>query len=364
MAPTNKEVANLKINTLKKKKYESLLEAGLINEDELYMVVDNNAKTEYGDLYGDIENQKDLDNALYASRLHLKDMSNDVRGYAVVEALNTRPIEFNKSKFTKVGYPIIDKEGIASGFTHYDYIKPIEVPRCRIFEIKLKVTTSIELYEGGQVLLTIDDQQKSSENMHLFVSMPMNGKNIYFKHNSPDINVFTSYEELQPNTTYFIKIIGDGENINVYMNQEGFIDEMPLLGSTLITSDMNGILTLGSAPYGSKGDWRGSIDLKEFEVYANGELIFTGWDDFKREDTYTLPSEQVITIPYTLSKDGARIVDVAYKHLVDQLYAETGKGNYIIIDETNKTFRLPTPDIYSLLEQKAAVITFRKWEEE
>ena len=177
MAPTNKEVANLKINTLKKKKYESLLEAGLINEDELYMVVDNNAKTEYGDLYGDIENQKDLDNALYASRLHLKDMCNDVRGYAVVEQL---------------------------------YLSKVE------------------------------------------------------------------------------------------------------------------------------------------------EL----------EDTYTLPSEQIITIPYTLSKDGARIVDVAYKHLVDQLYAETGKGNYIIIDETNKTFRLPTPDIYSLLEQKAAVITFRKWEEE
>ena len=106
------------------------------------------------------------------------------------------------------------------------------------------------------------------------------------------------------------------------------------------------------------------INLSQFSITVDGKEVFNGLKDFTHYDTYTLPSEQIITIPYTLSKDGARIVDVAHKHLVDQLYAETGKGNYIIIDETNKTFRLPTPDIYSLLEQKAAVITFRKWEEE
>lgn len=365
MAPTNKEVANLKINTLKKKKYESLLEAGLINEDELYMVVDNNAKTEYGDLYGDIENQKDLDNSLYASRLHLKDMSNDVRGYAVVEALNTRPIEFNKSKFTKVGYPVIDEEGIASGFSNTDYFNILKLDKCDNIEIKTKFTTPLEVVEGGQSILCLSSGDNNEDTNSLYMAIVRAGTSLYIKHSSVHlVSESVSVYDIMPDTTYYLHIKCEDDNICYYISETGF-DTSILSGATKITKPFYGTLYLGHNPqYTGKSFFKGSIDLKEFEVYANGELIFTGWDDFKREDTYTLPSEQVITIPYTLSKDGVRIVDVAHKHLVDQLYAETGKGNYIIIDETNKTFRLPTPDIYSLLEQKAAVITFRKWEEE
>ena len=175
--PTNKEVANLKINTLKKKKYETLLNEGQLNEDELYFVVDNNEKTEYGDLYGNIENQKDLDNALYASRIQVKEMCNDPRVYSLLEQ------------------------------------------------------AKLNMYEA-------------------------------------------------------------------------------------------------------------------------------------REETYTLPNEEIITIPYMVTRSGMKIVEMQHKELVDLLYEQTGKGNYVILDEEKKEFRLPLPDIYSLLEQKAAVITFRKWEEE
>ena len=105
-----------------------------------------------------------------------------------------------------------------------------------------------------------------------------------------------------------------------------------------------------------------SIDLKDFSITVDGEEIFNGLKDFKRYDTYTLPSSEVITIPYIPSVDGVKIVDVAYKPLVDQLYTETGMGNYIIIDETNKTFRLPLPDIYSQIEKKTS-FTLRKWED-
>ena len=108
--------------------------------------------------------------------------------------------------------------------------------------------------------------------------------------------------------------------------------------------------------------YNGSIDLKSFSITVDGEEVFNGLKDFKKYDTYTLPSSEVITIPYIPSVDGVKIVDVAYKPLVDQLYTETGMGNYIIIDETNKTFRLPLPDIYSQIEKKTS-FTLRKWED-
>ena len=172
MAPTRREVANLNINTLKKAKYESLTRQGLISEDELYATTDGNEKTEYGDLYGDIENQADLDNALYASRIQLKNMSNDPRGYATILALK----------------------------------------------------------ESG----------------------------------------------------------------------------------TEIT------------------------------------------------DNYPL---QNITIPCIESRDGVKIVDIQYKDRVDLLYELTGQGNYIIIDEENTEFRLPLPDLYSLIEKNTATFTIREWED-
>ena len=105
-----------------------------------------------------------------------------------------------------------------------------------------------------------------------------------------------------------------------------------------------------------------SIDLKYFSITVDGKEVFNGLKDLTQYDTYTLPSSEVITIPYIPSVDGVKIVDVAYKPLVDQLYTETGMGNYIIIDETNKTFRLPLPDIYSQIENKTS-FTLRKWED-
>ena len=106
----------------------------------------------------------------------------------------------------------------------------------------------------------------------------------------------------------------------------------------------------------------GQFDLKQFSIKVDGEEVFNGLKDLTQYDTYTLPSSEVITIPYIPSVDGVKIVDVAYKPLVDQLYTETGMGNYIIIDETNKTFRLPLPDIYSQIEKKTS-FTLRKWED-
>lgn len=356
--PTNKEVANLKINTLKKKKYEDLFKRSELNEDELYFVVDNNEKTEYGDLYGNIENQKDLDNALYASRLHLKDMSNDVRGYEAVHRLYDRR-EFELSKFTVVGNPTITEDGIASGFSGNNFLSlsPIHINNIQRLDIECSFLV-------GDNIST--QQFPFGSTAYAQLSVQIRG-GILMANTGTDNNWHGDIhiiENLQPNTLVYLKchFTTNGRSFEYSTDGVNYTsitgDTFTFIGDTYAFTPRIGLGRSGTAHF------LGSIDLKQFSITVDGKEVFNGIKDFTQYDTYTLPSEQVITIPYILSKDGARIVDVVYKPLVDQLYAETGKGNYIIIDETNKTFRLPTPDIYSLLEQKAAVITFRKWEEE
>ena len=105
------DLSNILINFLKKARYERHIKEGTLEENQFYAVTDGNEKTEYGDLFGNIENQADLYNALYASRLFKMEMCNDLRGYELVHKLYDRR-EFDLSKFTVVGNPTISEDGI------------------------------------------------------------------------------------------------------------------------------------------------------------------------------------------------------------------------------------------------------------
>ena len=63
----------------------------------------------------------------------------------------------------------------------------------------------------------------------------------------------------------------------------------------------------------------------------NGSLVFT------------------TIIPYTLSKTGSKIVDVAYRDKVIDLYEQEGQAEYYTIDEENQNFTLPMGEIYGMI---------------
>ena len=356
------DLSNILINFLKKARYERHIEEGTLEENQFYAVTDGNEKTEYGDLFGNIENQADLYNALYASRLFKMEMCNDVRGYDVVHKLYDRR-EFDLSKFTVVGNPTITDDGIASGFSGSNYIKiPYEwAKNVTNFKItgKFKVENSVQ---GNNSIL---GYVTSGYTMGLsFNSTTINWFAIKTSSDtSEDVNLYQRYS-ITPNIDYSYEL---QLNNNLYTFR--LFDDT---GSAVVNiskstnapfSITSNYLRLGvSGNYYPSNFMAGSIDLKYFSITVDGEEVFNGIKDLTQYDTYTLPSSEVITIPYILSVDGVKIVDVAYKPLVDQLYTETGMGNYIIIDETNKTFRLPLPDIYSQIENKTS-FTLRKWED-
>lgn len=348
------DLSNILINFLKKARYERHIKEGTLEENQFYAVTDGNEKTEYGDLFGNIENQADLYNALYASRLFKMEMCNDVRGYDIVHKLYDRR-EFDLSKFTVVGNPVISEDGIASGFSSGNYLAINNViDWTSPFKIFFKFKTS-----------TLPNVEQS-----VFSKYTQNSKLFYFYiHKDGE---FVSYDGAgrfylsttypTANTTYygvweydgtkqFIKLGTTEENLTTIIDNMGVPENTSLSG-----------LNIGIFSNGTINNFLGSIDLKYFSITVDGTEVFNGLKDLTQYDTYTLPSSEVITIPYIPSVDGVKIVDVAYKPLVDQLYTETGVGNYIIIDETNKTFRLPLPDIYSQIENKTS-FTLRKWED-
>ena len=79
------------------------------------------------------------------------------------------------------------------------------------------------------------------------------------------------------------------------------------------------------------------FDLNSLKVYQEGNLIY----------------QPCLKIPYTQSKTGSKIVDVAYRDRVIDLYEQEGQAGYYTIDEENKNFTLPMGEIYGMIEGKA-----------
>ena len=87
----------------------------------------------------------------------------------------------------------------------------------------------------------------------------------------------------------------------------------------------------------------GNLDLNAFKIYINGDLVY----------------QPCLKIPYTESKTGSKIVDVAYRDRVQSVYEQYGQAEYYTIDETTQNFTLPMGEIYGMIsnlqEEKAGV---------
>ena len=363
------DLSNIFINFLKKKRYERLIAEGQLQDNQFYAVTDGSEKTEYGDLFGNIENQTDLYNALYASRLFKMEMCNDVRGYDIVHKLYDRR-EFDLSKFTVVGNPVISEDGIASGFSsqpnniNYLTIPTIQLGQVDNWKIHISFNTS-DLFNLPAEWIFVTSHASFFGGISLGIE---SGANLRIRLASTASSIGDLVDKsfikiIKPNTKYevIVEFTGTTYNISYKIDNNEWVI-YTTQSTTKLYNDLNSFRLGYRSSYSVEEGFSGSIDLKQFSITVDGKEVFNGLKDLTQYDTYTLPSSEVITIPYIPSVDGVKIVDVAYKPLVDQLYTETGMGNYIIIDEVNKTFRLPLPDIYSQIENKTS-FTLRKWED-
>lgn len=83
---------------------------------------------------------------------------------------------------------------------------------------------------------------------------------------------------------------------------------------------------------------------------AEGVLEPAYSSNLEKSLTLTYPDGSTKNIRYYDCVTGAKVADVAYKPIIDNYFNITGKGNIYLLDEQNKTFELPKPDLYGLIE--------------
>lgn len=92
-----------------------------------------------------------------------------------------------------------------------------------------------------------------------------------------------------------------------------------------------------------------SADYKKAYINIDGVPIFSG--NITGADNYTIGG-QTVSIPYTLSSNGSKFVDVAYREDVEDLYEQEGEALYYTIDTVNKNFTIPACDLYGAIQKQ------------
>ena len=81
------------------------------------------------------------------------------------------------------------------------------------------------------------------------------------------------------------------------------------------------------------------FDLNSLKIHQEGNLIY----------------QPCLKLPYTQSKTGSKIVDVAYRDRVIDLYEQEGQAGYYTIDEPNKNFTFPMGEVYGMIGQRSLI---------
>ena len=251
---------------------------------------------------------------------------------------------FDLSKFTKTGSPTVTTDGIVSNFSIYGS-SYLTFPTIQLAD-----------YDSWEVItptFRIDDTLSSGSN-YLFLL----NYNLYFG----GIQMFTKNDN----------------KLRVLLGSSSSTDSDILLLNTLVLSEdidytvkiqFTGTRYIVSYKAGN-GNWTeyGSVDsttkfysslntfrigyacgnitmdLKQFSIKGDGVPVFSS--NQTGTDTYTINSSTV-SIPYTLSKTGSKIVDSAYRTQVSAVYNEFGYAPYYTLSDTD--FTLPQGEIYGMI---------------
>lgn len=155
--------------------------------------------------------------------------------------------------------------GILSGFGSHNYLDILTTFKnnSQPYEIKFKVTTGSDVtnsqiilgdieHSGGWVVLTIWMEEGK---FHLFMSSD---------------NVGT--HDVQANTTYYIKVIDDGNTTKLYYSLDDVTYTEDISTATRVGSSVHFVVGTAQNSY----YWRGSIDLKESYIKINGNIWWNG----------------------------------------------------------------------------------------
>ncbi len=235
--------------------------------------------------------------------------------------------------YEKVGDVVISNDGVASGFSTSNYITYNKQTLGDNFDIIFpKFKTSNVNQDANYLFSTSGHGLRVQLNSGKIRTLAFYGSDQY-----PVIQGLT---QLQNNAEYLYKISRKKEDSNYTLtaflssdNGKTWVQQ----SQVTMTQDLynsGSVGYLGGNLNSSDQIFNGSIDLNSFKIYVDGNLVY----------------QPCLKIPYTEADSTSRIVDVAYRDRVQDLYEQNFKELFYTIDEQNQNFTLPAGDIYGMIE--------------
>lgn len=316
-----------------------ILELGSDNKINFY--VDTN-------IYGDYLN-KDLsdlssvgiDKINQSKALETGAVSSDADVYADIQKYAHST--FDRSKFEVVGSPTISEDGVASGFSASNYIK------CNGFSFSKMLSFKGIKFRTGDV--------SGSTKRDIIDTVCLNFDMFVLRVEDGELRLVTpagnakSIVSAKNNTNYIVDLDFNPEQgeCAVTVIENDTTVPTKTLEFTFIGRTLNYFAIGCRYTGGIQNSFNGSIDLKSIAVWGDGVPVLNG----NKTGTDTIND---IEIPYTLSKSGSKIVDVAYRDRVQDLYEQTGEALFYTIDEENQNFTLPMGEIYGMISKNEEIL--------
>ena len=279
-------------------------------------------------------------NRLHALKGYLDNGTALTDSEGLADVINYAHSTYDSTKFTVTGSPTITSDGIISNISSSNYIHVDNIIELNANKFDMGVAFNATSFAAIQRVLQYRDA--------LIIQVQTNGRLRFYASSTGDgtydiANGTESTNALSVNNIYNIKAVFTGSQYIVYVNGTAWIT----VESTLKIANQTNLYIFsgrGSSPSA------GSQDLKTLYVTVDGVPVFNG--NKTAIDTYTIGGNTV-TIPYTLSKTGSKIVDSVYRTEVTAVYNEYGYAPYYILDETNGNFTLPMGEIYGAMLNKS-----------
>ena len=242
---------------------------------------------------------------------------------------------FDSSKFTVSGSPTIT-DGVVSNFTtggSGNHISCATVLDGTEWLLQLKMNFGATFSNG--IIATSSDGTTANKKFNL--TAWQGSYNKFFSLSLGDgtnSQNFTlnpaSGTDIPLNTDILLQI--ERKNNKYYMRMSFDNGTTFTENSTDVQYDVN--TNLGYIGVSASFPFGGTIDLKYFAISKNGVPVFSG--NQTGTDTYTVNGSS-ISIPYTISDTGFKIVDSAYLSNVQSVSENLQKTPYIVINSNNLT---------------------------
>ena len=284
------------------------------------------------------------DNRLHALKGYLDngELLTDAEGLA--DVVNYAHSTFDLSKFTVTGTPTITDDGIASGLgvNNAIYLDTNIIIGQKPFKIKAKVNYPDT--STGKRIFQCSASASNTSGLTFFVYTQVYGSNpsglrmaVYL---SDGTNISEGISNISGDVVVEFEFTGSQYILRAFnINNE-------LLGEKALASNLYPIdidthhLRIGTNATDV------TYDLKYFDVDIDGVPVFSG--NKTGTDTYTIGGNTV-SVPYTLSKTGSKIVDSLYRTEVQAVYDQYGYAPYYTLSDTD--FTLPMGELYGMIEK-------------